>query len=46
MTLNLDFVAIIAQLAINVALCLGVGTYLLSTYSWESNSKQEEEAET
>ena len=42
--LNIDFVAIITQFSINCALLVGLGIYLVCTFSWESSSKQEEEA--
>ena len=45
MSLNLDFVAIISQFGLNLAFVLGLAIYLGMTYSWEANSKQEEEAE-
>ena len=46
MELNLDFLAIISQLTLNLVLIFGLAIYLVYTYSWESNTKQEEEAET
>ena len=42
--MNIDFVALIFQVCLNAAILLGLGIYLYSTYSWETNSKQEEEA--
>ena len=36
--LNLDFLAIIAQFAINFALLLGLCIYVLCTYSWDPNT--------
>lgn len=44
MSLNIDFVAVIFQVSLNALILIGLGIYLYCTYSWESNSKQEEEA--
>lgn len=44
-TFNIDFLAIIFQVSINIVLILAFGAYICYTYSWEVNSKQEEEAE-
>ena len=44
MSLNIDFVALILQFGINFALLLGFCVYVYCTYSWEFNSKQDEEA--
>jgi len=44
MSLNIDFVAIITQFGVNIVLILALSIYLAYTHSWDSNSKQEEEA--
>ena len=45
MSWNLDFVALVSQLEINVVLIIALSIYLGCTYSWEAESKQEAEAE-
>ena len=42
--LNLDFLALIIQFAVNFVLLVGLGVYLACSYSWDSNTQQEEEA--
>ena len=44
MEINQDFVAIIIQFALNFLILVGLTTYILCTYSWESNAQQEDEA--
>ena len=41
---NLDFLALIIQFAVNFVLLVGLGVYLGCSYSWDSNTQQEEEA--
>ena len=43
-SLNLDFLAIIIQFVVNFVLLLALAIYLLWSYSWDSNTQQEEEA--
>ncbi len=45
MSLSIDFLAIITQFALNLALIVSLIIYLLCTATWESVSTQEEEAE-
>jgi hypothetical protein len=39
MSLNIDFIAIITQFAINIALILALMIYLVYTHPWDSNNK-------
>ena len=45
MTLNNDFVAIISLVSLDFVAIIALVIYLGYTYSWESNTKQEEEAQ-
>ena len=42
---NLDFAAFVTQAEVNLVLIIALCIYLGCTYSWEAESKQEEEAE-
>ena len=45
MSLNSDFVAIISLIIVDVVAIIALAIYLGCTYSWEANTKQEEEAQ-
>ena len=44
MSLNIDFVAIIALVSVDLIVIIALVIYLGFTYSWDATSKQEQEA--
>ena len=44
MSFNIDFISLLVQLGLDLVIAVGLVLYLRFTYSWETNTKQEEMA--